>query len=163
MKNINLLCFIISGSLIISCGKKEETPTFSSAHLKFTMGVHCGWGLRFDSLTVDANQAHLVQDFWSASSNTRIAVESKQSLSTTEVDALKSVLDWNYFSSLNYNSGNLPVDGCDIWLTIENGSLKHQIIFDLSDTIPQLRPLTDQLDSIWSRLGVFPDGMLDNF
>ena len=163
MKNINLLCFIIIGSLLISCSKKEENPSVNSASLKFTMGVHCGWGLRFDSLTVDANQAHLVQDFWDASSNTRIAVDSKQSISSTEVDALESALDWNHFSSLNYNSGNLPVDGCDIWLTIENGSLKHQIVFDKADTIPQLRILTDQLDSIWSRLGVFPEGMLDNF
>lgn len=163
MKNINLLCFIIIGSLLISCTIEEETPGVNSANLKFTMGVHCGWGLRFDSLTVDANQAHLVQDFWNASSNTRIAVDSKQSISSTEVDALKSALDWNYFSSLNYTSGNLPADGCDIWLTIENGSLKHQIVFDMADTISQLRLLTDQLDSIWSRLGVFPQGMLDNF
>tara|TARA_R110002050_G_scaffold917_4_gene6589 strand:+ start:14023 stop:14514 length:492 start_codon:yes stop_codon:yes gene_type:complete len=163
MKNIKLLSFLVFASFLVTCTKKEETPDSNPPNLKFTMGAQCGWGLRFDSLTVDAYQAHLVQDFWSATTNANIVVNSKRTISTTEFNNLESALDWNYFKSLNYNSGNLPVDGCDIWLTIENGGLRHQIRFSMADTIPRLRPLTDQLDSIWSGLGVFPSDMLDNF
>jgi hypothetical protein len=163
MKNYQLISLLVISSLFGACTKKDSGEDNNNTNLKITMGVHCGWGLRFDSLSIENNNADLVQKFTDPTLNATISIVSQESLTTSEINALKAALDWNYFSSLNYNSGNLGSDGCDIWLKIDNGTQKHEIRFGLADTIPQLRPLTDQLDSLWSRMGEFPPDMLDNF
>jgi len=163
MKNYPLLSLLLIIMLLGACSKKDTGEDTSSTNFKITMGVQCGWGSRLDSLSIGVNQAHLIQNFYTTPNNLLVVINSKQSLNTSEVNALKAAIDWNYFSSLNYNSGDLASDGCDVWLKIENGNQKHAIRFSFADTIPQLRPLTNQLDSIWSRMGDLPADMFDNF
>lgn len=144
-----------------SCSKNTNEPEGADYNLELSMGIHCGWDLRQDSISIAADSASLHQNY-RVDSNT-IKLSASKSLGVQQIKSLKAALDWNYFSALNYNSGDLGSDGCDIWLRIKRGGQSHEIRFSPSDTIPQLRALTDQLDSIWSEMGDFPPEMLDNF
>jgi hypothetical protein len=163
MKKYGLFTLLTLLVLITACSKENAEETNESQVLKINMGIHCGWGLRLDSLTIMSNQAHLIQNFRSDPFSVFISVDSVKSLSNSQVNDLVAALDWNYFQSLNYNSGTVSSDGCDIWLKIEQGGQKHAIRFSPADTIPQLRKLSDQLDSIWVNMGYSPDDLLKNF
>jgi len=159
-KTISLCASFLLLLLIASCSKSEDEPS-AQANLKITMGIHCGWNLRLDSLSVDANYASLRQNY--NSNGQTIKLTNLNLIGNNQVKSLENALDWAYFSSLNYNSGELGSDGCDIWLRVNRDGQSHEIRFSPDDTIPQLRAFTDQLDSIWSEMGNFPPEMLDNF
>jgi hypothetical protein len=163
MKKNRLFTFLTLLALITACSKENLEDTSESQVLKVNMGIQCGWGLRLDSLTIIGSQAHLIQNFRSGPFSAFTAVDSTKVLSNSQVDDLVAALDWNYFKSLNYNSGTVASDGCDIWLEIEQGGQKHAIRFSPADTIPQLRSLSNQLDSIWVNMGYAPDDLLKNF
>ena len=161
MKKTFTLCTSLLVLLFIaSCSKSKDEST-AQAKLKITMGIHCGWNLRLDSLNVDEKFVALRQNYFT--NGQTIKVSSNKVLENSRLQSLENALDWGYFSSLNYNSGDLGSDGCDIWLRVNKGSQSHEIRFSPNDTIPQLRAFTDQLDSLWSTMGSFPSDMLDNF
>jgi len=147
--------------ILFACSKNDNDPETGDYNLRVSMVIHCGWASCLDSLSIDGNYASLKQNYRANSST--IKVSAVKVLEDKQIESLKTALDWNYFSSLNYNSGDLGADGCDIWLRINRGNQSHAIRFSPTDTIPQLRAFTDQLDSIWSDMGNFPPEMLDNF
>ncbi len=157
MKNLIIFCSVILSVIsVTSCSKEEE-----DAELKITMGVHCGWGLRQDSISLNSTNVILRQNYWV--NNQTISLQNIKSISPAKVSSIENSINWPYFKSLNYNSGNLGSDGCDIWLRISKDGSSHEIRFSPDDTIRSLRPLTDQLDSLWSKMGSYPTDLLDNF
>lgn len=159
-----IVAFSFSCLLVFcQCSKEEEGQVDTAKELKIVMGIQCGWGLRNDSLSIEASQVRLVQYFRNDPFTSYTAIDSVSQISAQQLKDLNSALDWNYFKSLNYNSGGLGYDGCDIWLKISKDGAQHEIRFDVLDTIPQLRQFSNQLDSLWSSMGYFPKDMLDNF
>lgn len=162
-KALHKVCLLAIFSFAITCTDEDksepvliDTPlVVNDIEVKYYMT--CGWNLRADSLTISTDGVRLIQNVRSFSATSRDTVIDTAFLpSLAWLDSLYYNIDMNTFKGVNYNQGSLPVDGCDIVLSVKKDTAQHQIVFDLNDSLPTIDAFMYQLDSLWSLIGVYP-------
>lgn len=121
-----LFCFLGS-----SCEDDKNSP-----HIIIKTGKECGWCGGADSLVVTSIKS--IYEFRSSCDETK----NKQLEERTEREEWKdliSSLNWNEFKKINVNTCALCADGCDTWISIQNGLQTHEIRF--TDNAPEIEPI----------------------
>jgi len=68
----------------------------------------------------------------------------------TDWDQLIEFLDKEEFQKIEINSCNVCADGCDTWITLNDGGNSHTIRFGSNDSlaIAEIQPFVDKLKEI---------------
>jgi len=117
----------------------------------------CGWGSRADTLQISRDSVSLYQHVrgWGNVGDTIIDTSFLTPIPWR--DLLYKNIDMNAFKQLNYNSGGLPFDGCNINLSVDKDSDFHAVLMKYGDSINPIQNFVNQLDSLWIEAGgLFP-------
>jgi hypothetical protein len=106
-------------------------------------GFMCGWGSGEDSLIISNTMIKYV--YYVPAKSHVPEINKTRFTTTTDWTNITNAVNIDNFLKLNYNTCNVCVDGCDEWISIENGSVSHQIRFGLGLEIDSIKPLQDLL------------------
>ncbi len=98
-------------------------------------GQECGWCGGRDSLII--TELKIDYNF----TNPCDSEKNKTRKSNTNREKWNELLEsfnWNDFTQVNVNTCSVCVDGCDTWISIQNGGLVHQIRF--TENSPKIEP-----------------------
>jgi len=106
----------------------------------------CGWCAGGDSLLVTQEKTHY-------ESNTECGkITKNREIETAETDwnELIKLLDKEEFQKIDLNTCNVCGDGCDTWITLNDGGNTHTIRFGDNDSlaIAEIQPFVDKLKEI---------------
>jgi hypothetical protein len=127
----------------ISCNKDNDKET---PGLTIVYGSACGWCAGIDSLIITESGLNYRKmhtcDHHAFSKVTHIG--------KSEWDKLNASFSREDFDAIHLNSCNVCVDGCDLWITVRDGSYFHKIRFGSVDeeTLQPIKPLVNMLDSL---------------
>lgn len=125
MKAIKLFILIFLSILIVSY-EAEENPK-----MVITIGTTCGWCAGTDSLVITKNKTTYTL--------AAICNKSGKTISKSTPDSiwqnLNSLYEQSKFKTININTCNVCVDGCDTWIRVQNGDFIHKIRFGSSQDI----------------------------
>jgi hypothetical protein len=141
---ITVILFI----LIASCKKDKKEQTITNNELKITFGTVCGWCAGSDSLTI-TKESTKFRSYSCSTSNYSFDSTTNKS----DWDQLTGLLDLEKFSSININTCNVCVDGCDTWVSIKSDTNFHRISFGTNDSIAiqDIKPFIEELELISKR------------
>jgi hypothetical protein len=155
------LRFLLLFSLILGCDKGNEPddnlvdPKLVLADIELEYSITCGWGSRADTLIINQDSVHFVQNLrWGNSMDT--IIDTSFVSPKTWLSLLYDGLNTNAFQQINLNSGGLPYDGCDVFLYIKKNQQSHAIRYEPSDTLVGMQSFIRQLDSLWNQIGMVP-------
>lgn len=112
-------------------------------HIVIKTGRACGWCGGSDTLTI--TKAVSAYDFTNPCDENKNK-EREEQTAPGEWSELLGTLNWNDFKKVNVNTCALCADGCDTWITIQNGPLTHQIRFtENSVEIEHIRTFVERL------------------
>lgn len=133
--------------IVWSCSHDFDENTYSGVVIK--TGTICGWCSKNDTLTIKGNSIRYAN--YTNCSNKTSVVKSGE-LKSGELDALLAKLNVAELKKLDLNTCNVCLDGCDDWISFDNGTDSHYIRFSAND--PKLQPIqafVDQLNLIKSQ------------
>jgi hypothetical protein len=122
-----LFCFI---------GASCDDDKNEGSHIIIKTGKACGWCAGADSLVVTSVKSIYQFTHGCDETKNKEKIESTARAAWTE---LVSSLKWNEFKKVNVNTCALCADGCDIWISIQNGVETHEIRF--TDNSPEIEPV----------------------
>lgn len=131
-----------------SCRYDYDENSYSGVIIK--TGTICGWCSINDTLSIRGNSVRYV-NYVQCNKVTPSVVKTDE-LKAGELDALLSKLSFAELKKLDLNSCNVCFDGCDDWISFDNGTESHYIRFSAND--PKLKPIqafVDQLNEIKGR------------
>lgn len=151
MRNKTLLLACMIG-FAFSCTYVEDDQ--SNSDLIIRTGTICGWGAVNDTLTITGDYSVRYVNYTRASAGNPL-VEKKAELSPSELETLIALLDVDELKKLELNSCNVCFDGCDDWISFNDGTTSHYIRFTKDD--PKLQPIkafVDQLNVIKAKYSI---------
>lgn len=138
--SISILVLIL---ICFSCTDKTFEEN-SNSDLVIKTGTVCGWCTVNDTLTIVGNDVRYAN--YANCSSTSPSVKKSGKLTSSELDALLKLLDFEELKKLDMNSCNVCFDGCDDWIFYKNGSQTHYLRFGIND--PKLQPIQAFLDRL---------------
>jgi hypothetical protein len=141
-----MLTLSMSLLLLISCNEEKIATELKSSSLEITLGSICGWCAGGDSLLVTELKTHYeyntpCDDF-----------DLKKDTVTNRQDweELTNLLDFEEFKKIDINTCYVCADGCDTWITVNDGAITHTIRFGYDDSlaVQSVRPFIDKLLAI---------------
>ena len=119
--------YLLSAVLIFvaaSCQKAVSVHSVSKDDLQISINTACGWCAPGDSMTI--TKTSTAYKYYPSSCSKEGKPISKAT-GQADWDDLLQLLDLEKFHSINLNECNICVDGCDEWITIQQGDYKHTI------------------------------------
>lgn len=147
--------FIIAVSILVSafaCSDENSLTQqgLASSQLKIKTGTICGWCSMNDTLAISGNTIRYVN--YTNCDNSKPAVENKGELSNKELETLLSKLDLKELTRLDMNTCNVCADGCDDWISFDNGEITHYIRFSRADPkLNKIQAFIDELNALRSK------------
>jgi hypothetical protein len=129
---------IILFSLSWGCKKADD-----NSGLTINAGFACGWGAGEDSLEISRSEIRYV--FYIPSKSGEALIRTSRNVTAIEWDEITEAINMDTFVKLNYNTCNICVDGCDEWISIENGTLSNSIRFTKGQDIETISLLQKKL------------------
>ena len=132
---------------VFSCTYVSLEDRNNNSDLIIKTGTVCGWCTVNDTLTITQNSVRYVN--YAKCSTNKPSMEKNDKITAVELNALLGKLDFAELKKLDLNACNVCVDGCDDWISFENGTETHYIRFTRND--PKLQPIqafVEQLNSI---------------
>ncbi len=157
MKSICFLTIVVAVLSLNSCQKNQaskEQSLKNNTQWTFSSGTICGWCAANDTLEISTSHSTLVarRDCQSTVVDTMAKTQQQQ------YQNLLSHLHEQQFKAINLNTCNVCADGCDFWVTIQNGLSSHTIRFGPQDSaqVATVLPLLNELKKIQADLGYPP-------
>lgn len=136
-----LICF--------SCTDKTFDEN-SNSDIVIKTGTICGWCTVNDTLTIVGNDVRYVN--YANCSNTGPSVKKSGKLTSTELNALINLLDFEELKKIDLNSCNVCFDGCDDWISYKSSSQSHYIRFSVNDPkLKNIQAFVDELNRVKSK------------
>lgn len=104
--------------LALACQDEQVVTPKVHSDLLIKTGTICGWCSQNDTLTIQGNSVRYVN--YTQCNNAQPAVEKNGQLTSTELEALLSLLDFEELKKLDLNTCNVCFDGCDDWIYFKN-------------------------------------------
>lgn len=149
MKN-GLLAIGMSIFLFSSCNSDKNVVELKTNKVEISMCSICGWCAGGDSLLI-------TQEMTYYEANKQCGeIINKEELETADADwnELIDLLDKEEFLKIDINTCNVCVDGCDTWITLNDGGNIHTIRYGYNDSlvIEPIRPFVDKLEEIKGKM-----------
>ncbi len=123
-----------------------NVKAINSSNLIIKAGYTCGWGAGTDTIEISKTAIRYVYYIPKKSEFPQI-IDTKTVPDSEWTEILKCV-NIEDFVKLNYQTCNVCVDGCDEWISVQEGSIYHKITFDKGltiDSIGKLQNIISQL------------------
>jgi hypothetical protein len=148
-------CFLVLSIVIlvfISCDKKEESADLKSGNLQIIRGSICGWCAGGDSLLITEDKTY----YESNSPCTELVFSIDTLTIDDEWEDMVDLLDMSEFQKIDLNTCYVCADGCDTWITVNNGSVSHTIRYGYDDSlaIQAIQPFVEKLDAINAKMAI---------
>ena len=142
---IGLLLFLFT-----SCNENRNELDLKTGKVEISMCSICGWCAGGDSLLITQERTYyeLNKQCGEITKNREIATTKK------DWDELIDLLDKDEFQKININTCNVCVDGCDTWITLNDGGNSHTIRFGYNDSlvIAEIQPFVNKLKEIKAKI-----------
>lgn len=144
---IGLLLFLFA-----SCSENRNELDLKTNKVEISMCSICGWCAGGDSLLITQERTYY-------ESNTECGKITKdKEIETTKKDwdELIKLLDKEEFQKIDINTCYVCADGCDTWITLNNGDNIHTIRFGSNDSlvIAEIQPFVDKLNEIKANMNM---------
>jgi hypothetical protein len=130
---------LIIGLLFWSCNKKSNEFNPNDSGLIVKSGYVCGWGTGTDTIEISKSEIRYV--YYVPRFSGKPQIIKSRPVPATEWNEIKSIVNFNDFSRLTYNSCNICVDGCDEWILILESDRTHKITFQRGAKIDSINKL----------------------
>lgn len=137
------LISIVAISLIAYSCKTVRTEQLSNSDLVIKTGFICGWGAGQDSMEVSQKAVKYI--YYVPRKSSEAQITKTRAISEAEWTEISNSVNTADFAKLDYKTCNVCVDGCDEWISIQNGKLSHQITFNKGAKIDSISKLQAQL------------------
>jgi hypothetical protein len=136
--------------LFTACTENRNELDLKTNKVEISMCSICGWCAGGDSLLVTQEKTYF-------ESNTECGkITKNREIETPENDwdELLKLLDKEEFQKIEINTCNVCVDGCDTWITLNDGGKSHTIRFGFNDSlaIAEIQPFVDKLKEIRAKI-----------
>ncbi len=151
LNKITATIFIVL--VLFACTYDTMEDHGSNSGVIIKTGTICGWCTVNDTLTIKGNSVWYVN--YANCSTGNPSVQKSGQLKTSELDSLLALLHFDELKKLDLISCNVCFDGCDDWISFENGNESHYIRYGSSD--PKLEPIrafVDRLKEVKSKYSV---------
>jgi hypothetical protein len=133
-----IILLVVLFSLFAGCKKDEDTRG-----LTIRAGFACGWGTGEDSLEISRSAIKYV--YYVPSKSSSALIRTTRSVTASEWNEITEIVNMDSFATLNFNTCNICVDGCDEWIYINNGRISHSIRFTKGQEIATITELQKKL------------------
>lgn len=121
----------------------------NNTHIVIKTSKACGWCGGVDSLAITSVKS--IYKFTNPCDATKNKEQNEQTAREEWADLISS-LNWNEFKNVHVNTCALCADGCDTWISIQNGFQSHEIRFtDNSTEIESIRTFVEKLKVVHDR------------
>ena len=142
---IGLLLFLFT-----SCNENRNEIDLKMNKVEISMCSICGWCAGGDSLLITQERTYyeLNKQCGEITKNREFETTKK------DWDELIDLLDKEEFQKIDINTCNVCVDGCDTWITLNDGGNSHTIRFGFNDSlsIAKIQPFIDKLEEIKAKI-----------
>jgi len=146
MKNrIGLLLFVLSLLLFSAC-EKEELKAKDNFIIEF--GSVCGWCAGEEKITVTESKVEYFREIPCGENAGK--TELSRSFSSEDLNDLLGSFEYEHFLSLNYNTCNVCVDGCDEFIVITKDGETHEIRYNPGIEIEGIEGFQEKLEELLS-------------
>ncbi len=148
MKEILNTVFVIFIMLIISGCEESEIPVQENFKIEF--GSECGWCAGQEFISVTNSKIEYTRNI-PCGEGKGIRKKEKE-ISSKDWNELQSSFDYSLFKTLNYNSCNVCVDGCDEIIKITENDSIHEIRYTSPNEIEETKDLRQILNKIMEEM-----------
>lgn len=143
MKKLPLVILSVL-TAFLSCKKSDSAKTITDGSgLIIKAGYMCGWGAGEDSIEISQTKIKYVYSVPRESQQPKIT--ETRDVSASEWNQIVNAVNMNDFVKLHYQTCNICVDGCDEWISINDGNVSHKIIYSKGQTIDSISNLQQKL------------------
>ncbi len=147
MKQILITVFTIFIFLITGC-KESEIPV--QENIKIEFGSECGWCAGQEFITVSNSKIEYTRIIPCGESK---GIKTKEkNINSEEWNEILSSYDFSLFKTLNYNSCNVCVDGCDEIIKITEYESNHEIRYSFPNEVEETQDLRQILNKIMEEM-----------
>jgi len=149
MKN-RLLAIGVLILLFTSCNSDKNVVELKTNKLEISMCSICGWCAGSDSLLV--TEATTYYEMNTPCIDTKI--ENENATLKSDWNKLIDLLDKEEFLKIDINSCDVCFDGCDTWITLNDGGKIHTIRYGYNDSlaIKPIQPFIDKVAAIREKI-----------
>ena len=133
----NILLLSVFSVLLFSCTYNSIEDKTLNQGVIIKTGTICGWCTVNDTLTISGNSVRYVN--YANCSNVSPSVSKTGTLTSEEQDALLASIQFAELEKINLNTCYVCADGCDHWISYQNGTESHYIRFGIND--PEIQPI----------------------
>jgi hypothetical protein len=139
--------------ILSSCNSNKNELDLKTTNLKISYCSICGWCAGSDSLLLTQDSTYYLKN-----KPCKELTNKKDTLSTKkDWEELISLLDTEEFNKIDLNTCYVCADGCDSWITVNDGFSTHTIRYGDADSaaIVTIRPFVDKLAEIKAKINTF--------
>jgi hypothetical protein len=140
-----LFIFILTG--FIGC---EENEIPEQENIKIEFGSVCGWCAGEEFISVTNSGIEYIRSI--PCGEGKGITKKEKEINPEEWDEILSSFDYSLFSTLNYNSCNVCVDGCDEIIKITKDDILHEIRYSYPDEVNETKDLRQLLNKIMEEM-----------
>jgi len=133
-----LICCLIAG-----CTKEDPGQ---SDDLIIKAGFQCGWGTGTDSIVI--TRTTIKYTYYVPRESQQPKISKTRAVPVSEWIEIQSCVNWQAFNKLDYNSCHVCVDGCDEWISLEEGKTFHKITYGKELAIDSIIKLQTKLSGL---------------
>jgi len=147
MKLISAILFISLGLTFFNCSQEPvdlegEKPSSDQENLVITSSKICGWGMHFDSMSIDKKSIRYYN-------KCLVGKPAKEyPITSSDWKALEEKLDMAAFLKLDINTCNVCFDGCDISIAVKSDKKSHKINFGPNEVPLQIKPFVEAIEKL---------------
>lgn len=140
-----LIIFILTG--FVGC---EENEIPEQENIKIEFGSVCGWCAGEEFISVTNSGIEYIRSI--PCGEEKGITKKEKEINPEEWDEILSSFDYSLFSTLNYNSCNVCVDGCDEIIKITKDDILHEIRYSYPDEVNETKDLRQLLNKIMEEM-----------
>ena len=142
--NLKILCSTLM-LLFLSCNSNNMNLSNSSNTI-IQSGSICGWGAGTDSLKI--TRTAISYKMYIPRQSAKPVIQKSRNISENEWSQIINCVNPDTFETLNFNSCNVCVDGCDEWISVENNLNFHKITFGKGQKIDAISKLQLKISAL---------------
>jgi len=141
MKNHFSFIFFVLSTLIFTACLKEDLKTHDKLLIEF--GSACGWCAGEETITISESKIEYIRNIPCGENEGQTKLS--RTYNSEEWEGLINSLNYDYFLTLDYNTCNVCVDGCDEFIFITKDGETHEIRYTPGNEIEGIESFQEKL------------------
>jgi hypothetical protein len=147
MRMIKTIAFVLFIFVYAGCERDEIK---AGSEIKFEFGQVCGWCAGEEFITITSKEINYERKI--PCGEGKGTTKKSSSISSSEWNKIISSFNMNEFKTLEYNTCNVCVDGCDEIIRITENNDTYEIRYSPSDKIQETENLRHDLSELMEKM-----------